>query len=72
MAEEQKQPQENFGAFFEGTPCADMMREMMEAKKEGHVFDCSEMMSKMMPMCRKFMDKGAEPGEKKEVPGFGR
>ena len=41
MAEEQKQPQENFRAFFEGTPCADMMREMMEGKKEGQVFDCS-------------------------------
>ena len=22
-------------------------------------------MSKMMPMCRKFMDKGAEPGDKR-------
>ena len=73
MAEEQKQCQENFCAFFEGTPCADMMRKMMEGKKEGQAFDCAEMMSKMMPMCRKFMDKGAEPGEnRKEVPGSGQ
>jgi hypothetical protein len=73
MAEEQKQPQENFHAFFEGTPCAEMMRKMMEGKKEGQAFDCAEMMSKMMPLCRKFMDKGVEPGEKKkEVPGFGQ
>jgi len=73
MAEEQKQPQENFRAFFEGTPCADMMRKMMEGKKEGQAFDCAGIMSKMMPLCRKFMDKGAEPGEKKkEVPGSGQ
>ena len=73
MAEEQKQPQENFRAFFEGTPCAEMMRKMMEGKKEGQAFVCAEMMSKMMPLCRKFMDKGAEPGEKKkEVPGSGQ
>jgi len=64
MAEEQKQPQENFRAFFEGTPCADMMRKMMEGKKAGQAFDCAEMMSKMMPLCRKFMGQGVEPGEK--------
>jgi hypothetical protein len=51
MAEEQRQPQENFRAFFEGTPCADMMQRMMEGKKEGQAFDCAEMMSKMMPLC---------------------
>jgi hypothetical protein len=73
MAEEQKQPQENFRAFFEGTPCADLMKKMMEGKKEGQAFDCAEMMSKMMPLCRKFTDKGAKPdGKKKEVPGFGQ
>lgn len=72
MAEEQKQSQENFRSFFEGTPCADMMRKMMEERKEGQAFDCAEMMSKMMPICHKFMDKGAELGEKKkEVPGSG-
>jgi hypothetical protein len=60
MAEEQKQPQENFRAFFEGTPCADMMRKMMEGKKAGQGFDCAEMMSKMMPLCRKFMGQGME------------
>jgi hypothetical protein len=73
MAEEQRRPQENFRAFFEGTPCADMMQKMMEGKKEGPAFDCAEMMSKMMPLCRKFMDQGVEPGEKKnEVPGSGQ
>ena len=73
MAEEQKQPQENFRAFFEGTPCADMMRKRMEGKKEGQAFDCAGIMSKMMPLCRKFMDKGAEPGEKKKgVPVSGQ
>jgi len=46
---------------------------MMEGKKEGQAFDCAEMMSKMMPLCRKFMGKGAEPGGKKEeTPGCGQ
>ena len=73
MAEEQKQHEKDFRVFFEGTPCADMMRKMMEGKKEGQAFDCAEMMSKMMPLCRKFMGKGAEPGGKKEeTPGCGQ
>jgi hypothetical protein len=35
MAEEQKQHEKDSRAFFEGMPCADMMRKMMEGKKEG-------------------------------------
>ena len=68
MAEEQKQHEKDFRVFFEGTPCADMMRKMMEGKKEGQAFDCAEMMSKMMPLCRMFMGKEAEPVEKKKEP----
>jgi len=48
MAEEQKQSPKDFRAFFEGTPCAEMMRKMVEGKKEGKAFDCAEIMSKMM------------------------
>jgi len=48
MAEDQKKTQKDFRAFFEGTPCADMVRKMMEGKKEGQTFNCAEMMSKMM------------------------
>jgi hypothetical protein len=70
MAEERKQHEKDSRAFFEGMPCADMMRKMMEGKKEGQAFDCAEMMSKMMPLCRKIMGKGADPSEKKEeAPG---
>jgi hypothetical protein len=73
MAEEQKQPPKDFRAFFEGTPCADMMRKMMDGKKEGQTFNCAEMMSKMTPLCRKFMGKEEEPGgKKKETPGSGQ
>ena len=73
MAEEQKRPPEDFHACFEGTPCAGMMGKMMDGRKEGQAFDCAEMMSKMMPLCLKFMGKGAEPDKKKEeVPGSGQ
>jgi hypothetical protein len=48
MAEDQKKTPKDFRAFFEGTPCADMIKKMMEGKKEGQTFNCTEMMSKMM------------------------
>ncbi len=48
MAEDQKTTQKDFRAFFEGTPCADMMKKMMEGKKEGQTCNCAEMMAKMM------------------------
>jgi len=47
MAEEQKKTLEDFRAFFEGTPCAEMMRKMMEGKKEGQRCSCVEMMPYM-------------------------
>jgi predicted amidophosphoribosyltransferase len=73
MAEEQKLSQEQVRAFFAGTPCAEMMRKMMEGKKVGQDFDCQEMMAKMMPLWRRFMDTAAEDeGKKKEVPVPGR
>jgi hypothetical protein len=50
MAEEQRQTLKDFCSFFEGTPCAEMMRTMMEAKKEGRGFNCTEMMPRMMQM----------------------
>ena len=48
MAEEQKQHEKDFRVFFEGTPCADMMRKMMEGKKEGQGFSCAEIMPQMI------------------------
>lgn len=53
MAEDQKKTQKDFRAFFEGTPCADMVRKMMAGKKEGQTFNCAEMMAKMMEKFRK-------------------
>ena len=50
MTEEQKKTQEGFQSFCGGMPCGDMMRKMMEAKKSGSPFNCSEMMSQMMKM----------------------
>lgn len=51
MAEDQKNTQEEFPRCCEGTPFAEMMRKMMEAKKSGAPFDCAGMMSRMMQMC---------------------
>ena len=48
MAEDRKETQKDFRAFFEGTPCADMMKKMMAGKKGGQTFNCAEMMSRMM------------------------
>jgi len=53
MAEEQKKTLEDFRAFFEGTPCAEMMKEMMEGKKEGQGFSCAEIVPQMIQrFCR--------------------
>jgi len=65
MAEDQKKTPKDFRAFFEGTPCAEMMRKMMEGKKEGQTFNCAEMMSKMM---EKF-GKKCGPQEKPDQTG---
>jgi hypothetical protein len=65
MAEKQDQFRKDFRAFFEGTPCGEMMRQLS--------LPCAEMMSKMMPLCRMFMGKEAEHVEKKkEPPGSGQ
>jgi hypothetical protein len=48
---DQENTQKQFRGCCEGMPFADMMREMMEAKKTGQPFDCGEMMSRMMRMC---------------------
>jgi len=64
MAKDQKNTQKEFQSCCEGTPFADMMRKMMEAKKSGSPFNCAEMMSQMMQKCC-----GAK--EKKEGPPQG-
>lgn len=51
MAEDQENTQKEFQSCCEGTPFADMMRKMMEAKKAGPPFNCAKMMSQIMQMC---------------------
>ena len=48
MNEEQKNTTEEFQKFWEGTPFADMMKKMMEAKKSSGSFNCAEMIHKIM------------------------
>jgi len=48
MVENQQNTPTEFPSFFEGTPFADMMRKMMEGKKEGQRFSCVEMMPQMI------------------------
>ncbi|MBU1205918.1 MAG: hypothetical protein KKH04_03165 [Proteobacteria bacterium] len=57
MAEDRKNTDREFHAFFKGRPFADMMRKMVEAKKAGHGSNCAEMMSQMMQMCCKVRDE---------------
>jgi hypothetical protein len=57
MAEDQKNTPKEFMSFFQGTPCADMMRKMVEARKAGHGFNCAEIISQMMQMCSSLKDK---------------
>ncbi len=67
MAEEKKKTLEDFRAFFEGTPCADMMRKLMEGKKEGQHFNCADLMPKMIQRCCGAKEKKeASPPEPKE------
>jgi hypothetical protein len=51
MAKNQKKTLEDFRTFFEGTPCAEIMRKMMEGKAEGQRFSCAEMMPQMIQRC---------------------
>jgi hypothetical protein len=68
MAEEQKKTFEDFRAFFEGTPCAEMMRKMMEGKKEGQRFSCAEIMPQMIQrFCQAKEKKEASSKETKET-----
>jgi hypothetical protein len=60
MAEEQKKTLEDFRAFFEGTPCAEMMRKMMEGKKEDQGFSCAEIMPQMIQKCCRGKEKKSE------------
>jgi hypothetical protein len=61
MAEDQKNTQKEFQPCCEGMPFADMMRKMMEAKKSGSSFKCTEMISQMMQMCCGTREKKEEP-----------
>jgi hypothetical protein len=63
MAEEQKQTLNDFCSFLEGTPCEEMMRTMMERKKEGQRFNCMEMMPRVMQMFFEGREK-TEPSSK--------
>ena len=59
---------EDFRTFFEGTPCAEMMRKMMEGKEEGQGFSCAEMMPQMIQMfCGAKQKKEASSKESKEA-----
>ncbi len=70
MAEDPKNTQKEFPGCCEGTPFADIMRKMMEAKKSGSSSSCAEMMSQMKQM---FFGAGKEKEEcaqkQKENPG---
>jgi len=48
MAEEKNKTMEDFCTFFKGTSCEEMMRKMMEGKKDGQRFSCVEMMPQMI------------------------
>jgi len=68
MAEEQKKTPKDFRTFFEGTPCAEMMRKMMEGKKEGQRFSCMEMMPQMIQrFCGAKQKREASSKETKEA-----
>ena len=68
MAEEQKKTLEDFCTFFEGTPCAEMMRKMTEGKKEGQRFSCAEIMPQFFQrFCRAKEKKEASSKETKEA-----
>ena len=61
MAEEQKKTRGGFLSYCEGTPCEEMMRKMLEARKSGQPFPCAERMSQMMQICCGTKEKKEEP-----------
>jgi hypothetical protein len=68
MAKQGKNAMEDFSKMFEGTPCAEMMRKMMEGKAEGQRLSCAEMMTQMIQMrCGAKEKKGANPKITKET-----
>ena len=68
MAEEQSKMLKDFCAFFEGTPCAEMMRKMTEGKKDGQRFSCAEIMPQMIQrFCGAKDKKEASSKETKEA-----
>ena len=73
MAEDTKNTQKEFQKFCQGMDFTNLMRKMMEAKKEGHPFNCAEMMSRMMKTCcaEKKRKEGSTP-ESKENPAPGQ
>jgi len=72
MAEDPKNTQKEFQKFCDGMDFADLMRKMMEAKKEGFPFDCKGMMSQMMQKCcggKKTKEGPAPETKEKPAPG---
>jgi hypothetical protein len=68
MAKQGKNAMEDFSKMFEGTPCAEMMRKMMEGKREGQRFSCAEMMPQMIQRwCGAKEEKEETSKESKEV-----
>jgi hypothetical protein len=61
MSEDQKNAGKGFPGFCAGMPLGDMMRKMMETKKSGAPFNCTEMMSRMMQLCCPPTEKKKEP-----------
>jgi hypothetical protein len=72
MAKQGKNAMEDFSKMFEGTPCAEMMRRMMEGKAEGQRFSCAEMMTQMIQMCCRGLSflKGLRPVFISLFPGY--
>jgi hypothetical protein len=68
MAKQGKNAMEDFPKMFEGTPCAEMMRKMMEGKAGGQCFSCAEMMPQMIQRwCGAKGEKEANSKETKET-----
>jgi hypothetical protein len=67
-AKQGKTVMEDFPKMFEGTPCAEMMRKMMEGNGEGQCFSCAEMMPQMIQRwCGAKEEKEANSKETKET-----
>jgi hypothetical protein len=68
MVKQGKNAMEDFPKMFEGTPCAEMMRKMMEGKAGGQCFSCAEMMPQLIKRwCGAKREKEANSKETKET-----